>query len=162
MKKLLLSITLAGCGVLVLPALAQTSASSAAASASTSLSSPAVTNDALYKAFGERPGLVKLVDDFHTRLLADPRTGPHFKPVNVQNIKEQLTEQFCKVTGGPCIYKGADMKSAHGNLDITKSDFNALVEVLQMSMDAQGIAFGAQNQLLARLAPMHRDVITVK
>jgi hemoglobin len=29
-------------------------------------------------------------------------------------------------------------------------------------MDAQGIAFGAQNQLLARLAPMHRDVITVK
>jgi hemoglobin len=29
-------------------------------------------------------------------------------------------------------------------------------------MDAQGIPFGAQNQLLAALAPMHRDVITVK
>jgi len=102
------------------------------------------------------------MDDFMIRLLADPRTGPHFKPANQQNVKAQLVDQFCVVTGGPCVYKGVDMKSAHSNLDITKSDFNALVEVLQWSMDAQGIPFGAQNQLLAQLAPMHRDVITVK
>jgi hemoglobin len=29
-------------------------------------------------------------------------------------------------------------------------------------MDRQGIAFVTQNQLLARLAPMHRDVITTR
>jgi hemoglobin len=95
-------------------------------------------------------------------LLADPRTGPHFKPADQKHVKEQLVDQFCKVTGGPCEYKGADMKSAHSNLDITKADFNALVEVLQLSMDAQGIAFSEQNKLLAKLAPMHRDVITVE
>jgi hemoglobin len=71
-------------------------------------------------------------------------------------------DQFCQVMGGPCIYKGADMKSSHANLDITKADFNALVEVLQHTMDAQGIPFREQNKLLARLAPMHRDTITVK
>ena len=54
------------------------------------------------------------------------------------------------------------MKTAHASLKITKGDFNALVEVLQQSMDAQGIAFTTQNQLLALLAPMHRDVITVR
>lgn len=123
---------------------------------------PTMSTDALYKTFGEKPGLVKLMDDFMVRLLADPRTGPHFKPANQQRVKEQLVEQFCQVTGGPCVYKGADMKSAHANLDIKKSDFNALVEVLQLSMDAQGIPFRAQNQLLAQLAPMHRDTITVK
>ncbi len=154
MKKLLLFITAAAVGLLALPGFAQTTAAPS--------TMPAATNDSLYQAFGEKPGLAKLVEDFHIRLLADPRTGPHFKPVNAQNIKDQLTEQFCKVTGGPCVYKGADMKTAHSNLDITKSDFNALVEVLQASMDAQGIGFGAQRQLLARLAPMHRDVITVK
>ena len=154
MKKLLLSIATAAMGLLAWPGFAQTSAVPA--------TPMAATNDSLYKAFGEKPGLARLVDDFHIRLLADPRTGPHFKPVNAQNIKDQLTDQFCKVTGGPCVYKGADMKSAHSNLDITKSDFNALVEVLQLSMDAQGVGFGAQRQLLARLAPMHRDVITVK
>ena len=119
-------------------------------------------DDQLYRTFGEKPGLARLMDDFMVRLLADPRTAPHFKPSNQQRVKEQLAEQFCQVTGGPCVYKGADMKTAHANLDIRKSDFNALVEVLQQSMEAQGIPFRAQNQLLAQLAFMHRDIITVK
>jgi hemoglobin len=42
---------------------------------------------------------------------------------------------------------------------VSKGDFNALVEVLQQSMDAQGIGFGTQNKLLGRLAPMHREII---
>ncbi|MES2685860.1 MAG: group 1 truncated hemoglobin [Pseudomonadota bacterium] len=146
MKKTLLSLVLAAAGVLMAGAsIAQTASS-----------------DQLYKAFGEKAGLVSLMDDFMVRLLADPRTGPHFKPSNQQRVKEQLVDQLCSLSGGPCVYKGADMKSAHANLDIKKSDFNALVEVLQQSMDAKGIPFRTQNQMLALLAPMHRDTITVR
>ncbi|RYX97607.1 MAG: group 1 truncated hemoglobin [Comamonadaceae bacterium] len=123
---------------------------------------PVAPNDQLYKAFGEQAGLVTLMDDFMIRLLADPRTGPHFKPANQQRVKEQLVDQFCALGGGPCVYKGLDMKNAHANLDIRKSDFNALVEVLQQSMDAQGIPFRRQNEMLALLAPMNRDTVTVK
>ena len=119
-------------------------------------------DDQLYKAFGEKPGLVALMDDFMVRLLADPRTGPHFKPANQQRVKEQLVDQFCALGGGPCVYKGADMKSSHANLDIKKSDFHALVEVLQVSMDSKGIPFRRQNEMLALLAPMNRDIITPK
>ena len=54
------------------------------------------------------------------------------------------------------------MKSAHADLEIGKRDFNALVEVLQQAMDARSIPFTAQNQLLAQLAFMHRDIVTVK
>ena len=117
---------------------------------------------ALYQAFGEKAGLVKLMDDFVPRLQADPRLAEAFKKANVANLKSQLVEQICQVSGGPCTYKGPDMKTTHNSMDITKTDFNALVEVLQKSMDAQGIAFSSQNQLLAKLAPMHRDIITVK
>ncbi|MFM9881357.1 MAG: group I truncated hemoglobin [Burkholderiaceae bacterium] len=141
MKKSLISLALAASALFAAPAMAQ--------------------DTPLYKAFGEKPGLVKLMDDFMVRLLADPRTKPHFEPSNQQRVKEQLVEQFCALMKGPCVYKGADMKSAHANLDIRKSDFNALVEMLQFSMDAQGIAFTSQNKLLALLAPMYRDIITV-
>jgi hemoglobin len=120
------------------------------------------SSSALYQAFGEKAGLVKLMDDFVPRLQADPRLAEAFKNANVANLKSQLVNQICQVSGGPCEYKGPDMKVAHSNMDITKTDFNALVEVLQKSMDAQGISFSSQNQLLAKLAPMHRDVITVK
>jgi len=123
---------------------------------------PARADAGDYTAFGEKAGLVRLMDDFMTRLLADPRMAPHFKNSNQARVKEQLVEQFCEVLGGPCKYRGADMKSAHANMDITKADFNALVEVLQQSMAAQGVPFRAQNRLLAKLAPMHRDVITVR
>jgi hemoglobin len=119
-------------------------------------------DDQLYKAFGEKSGLIALMDDFMVRLLADPRTGPHFQPSNQQRVKEQLVDQLCSLSGGPCVYKGADMKSSHANLDIKKSDFHALVEVLQASMDAKGIPFRKQGEMLALLAPMHRDIITPK
>ena len=122
----------------------------------------AVKDDQLYKAFGEKAGLVSLMDDFMTRLVADPRTGPHFRPANQERVKEQLVEQLCSLSGGPCVYKGADMKSSHANLDIKKSDFHALVEVLQVSMDAKGIPFRKQNEMLALLAPLNRDIITPK
>ncbi|MBI2769935.1 MAG: group 1 truncated hemoglobin [Burkholderiales bacterium] len=142
MKKFLITLSLALCGL----AHAQM----------------APADPSLFKALGEKAGLVRLVDDFTTRLLADGRTAPQFKETKIPHFKEMLVDQFCQVSGGPCAYKGADMKAAHANLDIAKRDFNALVEILQQSMDAQGIAFGAQNRLLAQLAPMHREVITVK
>lgn len=138
-------------------------AASALLSAGSSFAQQTATkDDQLYKAFGEKAGLVTLMDDFMVRLLADARTGPHFQPANQQRIKEQLVEQLCSLSGGPCVYKGADMKSSHANLDIKKSDFHALVEVLQASMDAKGIAPRQQNEMLALLAPMNRDIITPK
>lgn len=122
---------------------------------------PAPADPSVYQAFGERAGLVRLMDDFMRRIEADARLGPQFANSDKTRIKAQLVDQFCHETGGGCDYKGADMKSAHANLDIAKADFNRLVEVLQDAMDAQGVPFPAQRQLLARLAPMHRDVITV-
>jgi hemoglobin len=130
-------------------------------SAQTAMLSTAKDNS-LYIALGEQSGITHLSDDFVTRLMADKRFAPFFEKTNLANFKLQLADQFCVVSGGPCVYKGADMKSAHANFDIAKADFNALVEVLQKSMDAKGIPFKEQNKLLALLAPMHREVITVK
>ena len=153
MKKHLISLSIA----------ASTLAASTLFFASAALSQTITSeNDQLYKAFGEKAGLIALMDDFMVRLLADARTGPHFKPANQQRVKAQLVDQLCSLSGGPCVYKGADMKSSHSNLDITKSDFHALVEVLQSAMDAKGIAPRKQNEMLALLAPMHRDIITPK
>jgi len=119
-------------------------------------------DNSLYIALGAQSGITQLSDDFVTRLMADQRLRPFFEKTNLPHFKLQLADQFCVVSGGPCVYKGADMKSSHANFDIAKADFNALVEVLQQSMDAKGIPFRAQNRLLALLAPMHREVITVK
>ena len=120
---------------------------------------PALADDSLYQAWGQRAGIQAVMDDFFTRLQADPRTGPFFKDTGRKHLVKQLTDQLCQQAGGPCVYDGPTMAEAHNGQDIRKRDFNALVEVLQQSMDALGIPFGAQNRMLARLAPMHRDIV---
>ena len=115
---------------------------------------------ALYRAFGEKAGITALADDFVNRMMADPRIGHFFKNTKPANLKEQLADQFCLLSGGPCKYQGDSMKAAHADLQVRRADFNALVEALQQSMDARNIPFAAQNRLLALLAPMHRDIIT--
>jgi len=113
----------------------------------------------LYRALGENAGITRLMDDFVNRVIRDERISGHFKKTKPQLLKDSLSAQICQLSGGPCQYKGPDMKSAHADMDIRKSEFNALVEDLQAAMDTKGISFADQNRLLAILAPMHRDVM---
>ena len=110
--------------------------------------------------FGGEAGLTALMDTFMAGLLENPRTGPAFAQADKTRVKRQLVEQFCVILGGDCIYTGRDMKSSHASLGIDRADFNALVEELQEAMDQHDVPFRAQNRLLAKLAPMHREVVT--
>ena len=120
----------------------------------------AQATDGVYQAWGGKAGIRAVMDDFVPRLFADPRTAAFFKNTNRENLAEQLTDQLCQESGGPCVYKGAPMKAVHDDLGIGRRDFNALVEILQEAMEAKGIPFAAQNGMLARLAPMHREIVT--
>ncbi|MCP5281987.1 MAG: group 1 truncated hemoglobin [Rhodoferax sp.] len=121
---------------------------------------PAAPDDALYRALGEKPGITALMNDTVERLFTDPQIGRFFKDTKPANLKEQLRDQVCFLSGGPCKYEGDTMKAVHAELGIRKADFNRMVEVLQAAMDARSIPFATQNRLLALLAPMHRDIIT--
>ncbi len=118
--------------------------------------------DPLFDALGGKPGIDALVQDVVPRLAADATIGAFFKDTNLRELEKQLADQLCAVSGGGCIYEGGDMKHAHADMKIAKADFNRVVEILQDAMDARAIPFADQNRLLARLAPMHRDVITVR
>lgn len=126
---------------------------------STAQAQTPAADDSLYRAWGEKAGIQAVMRDFVVRLQADARMAPFFKDTNRDHLATQLTEQACQQAGGPCVYKGVPMKEAHEGMAIGRRDFNALVEVLQQSMAAKGIPFAAQNAMLARLAPMHRDII---
>lgn len=122
----------------------------------------APSDDTLYQALGGQPGLEKLAADFLQRLRADPPLAAFFKDTDDKQFRERLVIQMCELSGGPCKQAKHDMRKVHSSIDINKASFNAVVEVLQDAMDAQGIAYFAQNRLLAQLAPMHRDIVNVR
>ncbi len=132
-------------------------ASVTALTLSTSL---ALADDPLFQDLGGRDGIATIVNDATANFLADPRIKATFDQTDMVRFKTNLTDQLCVVAGGPCVYKGHTMSEAHKGLHLTNADFNALVEDLQAGMDKAGVSFATQNRLLARLAPMHRDVVT--
>lgn len=153
MKKVVIFLSCVGLGWGALPALAQVN--------KPTVSAVTAPSDALFQALGGQGGITRVAEDAVKRWVVDPRIAEFFKDTQPEGLIESLAEQICNLTGGPCPYTGADMKKSHIDMKIKKSDFNAVVELLQDAMTAQNIPFRVQNQLLALLAPMHRDVITV-
>jgi hemoglobin len=119
----------------------------------------AQADDRLYQAWGGKAGIRAVMDDFVPRLKADARIAHFFAEVSSRHLAEQLTEQLCQLSGGPCLYEGAEMRAVHEGMGVRRADFNALVEQLQAAMQARGIAFADQNRMLALLAPMHREIV---
>lgn len=115
-------------------------------------------SDSLYVALGQHDGIASIVKSLLIRVHADPRTREYFDGVSDKRLQDKLSEQFCQLADGPCTYTGHTMKEAHGGLHINRAAFNALVEDLQDAMDENGVAPSAQNRLLAKLAPMVKDV----
>ena len=118
-----------------------------------------IAGDGVWRAFHEGPGVARIVDTFVARNLADPRIGDIFKGLDLVRLRRVLNEHFCYLLGGGCTYSGRSMKDAHRNMAIQSADMGALTENLQWAMRAEGVPFLAQNRLLAKLAPMKRDVV---
>lgn len=119
-----------------------------------------VVGQHLFAAFHGHEGISRIVDDLVEQVQNDPRLTEIFKASDFVRLRRTLKEQFCYILNGGCSYTGRDMKSVHADHGVTIAEFNALVEVLQGAMTREGVAFSAQNRLLAKLAPMKRETVT--
>ena len=115
--------------------------------------------ETLYDALGGQANLVRIVDSMMRRNEADERIAHTFDNTNLDRLKRLLVTQLCDLSGGPCQYRGRNMRKSHSHLHLTTAHFNAMVENLQAAMDENGIPFRTQNRLLALLAPMLPDTI---
>jgi hemoglobin len=104
-----------------------------------------------FVAVGGATAVAAVVDEFYTRLLADPDTARYFTPL-VQNdgltrLKRHQVLLLTKVLGGPDRYDGRDLGAAHADLAITDGayqrvclhlltvlhDFKVPMDVLQVA-----------------------------
>jgi len=52
------------------------------------------------------------------------------------------------------------LKTVHQDLQITNAMFNALAEDLQIAMEQHNVPSSVALKLIAKLAPMQRDIVT--
>jgi hemoglobin len=124
----------------------------------------AFADDALFQSLGGKKAITAVVDEFVGRCAADTRINSFFKatasdPKRLNKFKANLVDQICQASGGPCKYKGKDMKTAHKGMGISSADFGALVEDLVAAMNKLSVKDADQKAILNVLGPMKSDIV---
>lgn len=113
----------------------------------------------LYDRLGGQKAIKAVVEEFVGNVGGDPRINHYFAKTDLTHLKAMLVDQICEGSGGPCKYKGRDMKTTHHGMAITDADFDALVEGLVKALDKFKVAKKEQDDLLGILGPMKGDIV---
>jgi hemoglobin len=132
-----------------------------------SVVSPATTavaqsGPSLYKRLGGYDALAAVTDDFITRLATDKTLGRFFVGASDNSkmrIRQLVLDQLCAATGGPCIYIGRDMKTAHKGLGITEDDWNIAVKHLLATLTKFKVKEKEQKEVAGALTGLKGDIV---
>lgn len=127
---------------------------------------PAMEEDkpTLYTRLGGVDAISAVVDKFLANVAADNAINGRFEaaianPPQLQLLRNNLIDQICAGSGGPCVYKGKTMVAAHTGMNITQNEFNALVGDLVASLDFNNVKDPEKTDLLGILGPMQTDIV---
>ncbi|HZS07161.1 MAG TPA: group 1 truncated hemoglobin [Blastocatellia bacterium] len=124
----------------------------------------AMKEKSLYERLGKKPAIKAVVDQFVTNCATDTRINKFFAdtakdPKRLKAFKGKLVDQICEASGGPCKYKGKNMKDAHKGMGVKEEHFNALVEDLVKALDKFNVGAKEKGELLGALGPMKADIV---
>jgi len=119
------------------------------------------TQQSLYDRLGGKPAISAVMDQFVANVAGDNRINGRFATTDIPRLKGNLVDQVCMATGGPCEYKGRDMKTTHAGMKISNADFGALVEDLIEALDTFKVPDREKRELLGLLDPMKKDIVEV-
>jgi hemoglobin len=119
----------------------------------------------LYKRLGSYDAIAAVSDDFISRLAADKQLNRFLVGLSADSqkrLRQNVVDQLCQATGGPCIYIGRPMKTAHAGLGITESDWQLTVNHLVASLDKFKVPEKEKNEFLAFASSLKGDIVEKK
>ena len=125
----------------------------------------AADTPSLYKRLGGYDALAAVTDDFIGRLATDKSLQKFFvghSKDSLVRIRQLVVEQLCAATGGPCVYIGRDMKSAHQGMGISEADWNAAAGHLVATLDKFKVPEKEKAEVLAAISGLKADIVEQK
>ena len=114
-----------------------------------------------YDSIGGASAVRAAVDDFYARVLADARLAPFFTSTDLNHLKAHQRAFIAAAIGGPEVFGGRDMASAHARLGIGEGDFDAVVGHLVGTLTGLGVPEDTLGQIAGALAPLRDDIVTM-
>lgn len=117
----------------------------------------------LYQRLGGYDAIAAVTDDFVVRLSTDPQLQRFFGGLSVDSqkrLRQHIVDFLCSATGGPCIYTGRDMKTAHAGLGIAQADWDLSAKHLVETLDKFKVPEKEKNEVLAAITSLKADIVT--
>jgi hemoglobin len=118
--------------------------------------SPAPT---LYERLGGMSAITAMVDGAVRNIAADPRINRRFAGGDHGALATSLGDLLCERSGGPCVYRGRDMSTAHEGMQIRDDEFDALVDDIARSLDTMRVPPPEKSELLAIAERMRNAIV---
>ena len=122
----------------------------------------ATPTDSLYKRLGGYDALSAVTDDFIGLLATDPQLGKFFIGLNddsKKRVRQHVIDFLCANTGGPCLYLGQDMKTAHKGLHITEDEWTVSANHLVETMNKFKVPAKEQSEVLNAINGLKGQIV---
>jgi hemoglobin len=130
--------------------------------AGTLLAADAPKSPSLYTRLGGYDAIAAVSDDFIGRLAADKQLSRFVvghSQDSLMKLRQHVVEFLCNATGGPCVYMGRDMKTAHKGMGITESDWDLSVKALVATLDKFKVPEKEKGEVLAAVGPLKAQIV---
>ena len=115
----------------------------------------------LYERVGRYDGISAIADEYLKGVRADPQFA-RFRGRGDDSLKrarQLLKDQLCALTGGPCVYIGRDMKTAHGGLAITDSEWAVNMKHMAAALDRAHISGEDKTEFLVLVGSLRSQIV---
>jgi hemoglobin len=119
----------------------------------------------LFERLGGRAGISKIVDDTVENHMTNPNVNARFlpikeKPEQLAVIKKHTIDFFSMGSGGPAVYSGKDMVSAHKGMNISAAEYMYVMDDIFAALDKNSIDEDSKKDVLAILWSLKGMIMT--
>ncbi len=118
-------------------------------------------SDTLFVRLGSEAGIRAIAADVVDNHVTHPLIAPRFAGSDLPRLKKMAGDFFIAGTGGPAIYEGKDMLTAHRHMNISDIEFMAVVDDVMAALDKNGIGQREKEELLFTFYSLRPQVVRV-
>jgi len=119
----------------------------------------------LFERLGGTKGITAIVDDAVEYHMNNPNINARFlpykdRPEQMNMIKKHSIDFFSAGSGGPAIYSGKDMVTAHKGMNISPSEYMHVIDDIFMALDKNTIDENTKKDVLFILWSLKNMIIS--
>jgi truncated hemoglobin YjbI len=125
---------------------------------------PASPSDALYGRLGGYDVIAAVADDFLAWGWADKQLSRFFaghSEGSFKTLRQHVVNLLCELTGGPCVYTGRDMKTAHKGLRVTEADWKVADDLFVAALSKHKVSPQEQSEFMQIIRNMKSLIVEI-